>query len=55
MDEDNSQLFARPKICLDCGETFTLGEMIPGKIYGEGLQCPYCRSSKTARNGPPLS
>ena len=31
MDDDNSQLFAQRRVCLDCEEKFALGEMIVGK------------------------
>lgn len=51
-DDDNSQLFARPMVCLDCEEKFSLGEMYPGKRHVDPLQCPYCRSGNTARQQP---
>ncbi len=51
-DDDNSQLFDRPMVCLDCDETFTLGEMYPGKRYIDPMQCPHCQSDKTARQAP---
>jgi len=54
-DDDNSQLFARPMVCLDCEETFTLGEMYPGKRHADPMECPYCRSDKTALEGPTRS
>lgn len=48
MDDDNKQRFAQPRFCVECQETFTLGEMYPGKRYIDPMQCPYCRSDKTA-------
>lgn len=51
-DDDNSQLFAQRRVCLLCEETFTLGEMIPGKRWGDRMQCPYCRTDETALEGP---
>ena len=50
--DDNSKLFAQPRVCLDCEETFTLGEMYPGKRYADAMQCPYCRSDRVANNRP---
>jgi DNA-directed RNA polymerase subunit RPC12/RpoP len=51
-DPDNSQRFAQRRVCLDCEETFTLGEMYPSKRYIDPLRCPYCRSDRTAIEGP---
>lgn len=51
-DDDNSRAFAQRRICLLCEETFTLGEMIPGKGWLDKMQCPYCRSDETALEGP---
>lgn len=51
-DDDNSQAFAQRRVCLLCEETFTLGEMIPGKGWLDKMQCPYCRSDETALEGP---
>jgi len=42
---DNDRLFAQRRRCIDCEETFTLGEMIPGKRYIDPPECPYCRSA----------
>jgi hypothetical protein len=52
MTDDNSELFAQRRVCLDCEETFTLGEMYPGKCYTDPMQCPYCRGDKTALEVP---
>ncbi len=51
-DDDNRQLFAQRRVCLLCQESFTLGEMIPGKGWMDKMQCPYCRSDETAPEGP---
>lgn len=55
MDDDNSKLFAQPRVCLDCEERFTLGEMYPGKRYTDPMQCPYCRSENTIPTTQPLN
>lgn len=47
-DDDNKQLFAQPRFCVECQETFTLGEMYPGKRHIDPPECPYCRSGMTA-------
>lgn len=39
---------AQRRICLGCEETFTLGEMYPGKRYIDPPECPYCRSPRSA-------
>ena len=48
MDDDNSKLFAQRRVCLDCEERFTLGDMIPGKRHIDPMQCPHCRSDRVA-------
>lgn len=52
MSDDNSQAFARPRVCLDCEETFTLGEMLPGKTWQSPMRCPYCKSDNCVRPTP---
>lgn len=54
-DDDNSKLFAQPRVCLDCEERFTLGEMYPGKRYTDPMQCPHCRSENTIPRTVPLT
>jgi hypothetical protein len=41
--------------CLTCEETFTFGEMYPGKRYIDPLECPYCRTpwDGSAKGIPP--
>jgi hypothetical protein len=49
-DDDNSQLFAQRRFCLECEETFTMGEMLPGKRHIDPPRCPYCFGDMTARD-----
>lgn len=49
-DEDNGQLFAQRRFCLECEETFTLGDMLPGKLAMDPMRCPYCLGAMTARD-----
>lgn len=47
-DDENSLLFAQRRVCLLCEETFTVGEMYPGKRHTDPLECPYCRCNETS-------
>lgn len=48
------QAYQRPRLCLDCEERFTLGEMLPGKNWLSPMRCPYCKSENCTRSGPTL-